>query len=100
MHNRHPGIQLGRLRRIRRNRLRLTMKELRINLGPIAPEIGKQLKAQGFEAHPKQVETWEKLRFSSNMLHVHGIITDRQYIKSQMKIFNKIRKVIEQGESS
>lgn len=76
------------------------MKELRINLGPIAPEIGKQLKAQGFKAHPKQVETWEKLRFSSNMLHVHAIITDSQYIKTQMKIFNKIRKVIEQGETS
>lgn len=62
---------------------------MEINYGVMADKLYNQLKKQGYK--DKKIDKHERLRFSINMLFLHGYITEKQ----KHSYFVKLHKDIE-----
>lgn len=68
-------------------------KEIGFSYGMLNDDLEKQANKQGYTLGDKG-ETMEKLRFSANMVRMHGLVTDSQangmYQKLQKKVVKEL----------
>lgn len=69
-------------------------KEVGISFGILCPEIKEQLLEQGFTISEKEIERFENLRKSCNMVAIHGLATDSQQAAMFQKLLKQIIKSI------
>ena len=69
-------------------------KEVGFAYGALCDDLETQAKEQGYTLGNK-AETLEKLRFSVNMVRIHGLVTDSQadsmYKKLQKKVVSALK---------
>ena len=68
--------------------------EIRLSYGIMCDDLEKQANEQGYTFGSK-VEILEKLRFSVNLIRIHGLLTDSQadsvYQKLQKKVVKELK---------
>ena len=71
-------------------------KEIGFSYGILNDDLEKQANKQGYTLGDKS-ETMEKLRFSANMVRMHGLVTDSQangmYQKLQKKVVKELKEL-------
>jgi hypothetical protein len=67
---------------------------LKIGFGILVPKLNVQLKKQGFIFDKEKVKHFEKLRESINYLRFANILNDSETNKATQKLFNEIKKHI------
>lgn len=60
---------------------------LSFSFGPLCPKFSEELKEQGYDL--KNKETWDKVVFSVEYLHIHDILTDSRYDECLNRIMKK-----------
>lgn len=62
---------------------------LQIEFGALGDALGQQFRKQGY--YLENSDKWEKIRYSINMLHIHGFITYKQWNMMFEKLYKKMQ---------